>query len=136
EVMATPAREFWLKKAGCIKIDRSISDMVAIRNCVTVCQQGNLLGMFPEGRIQTDSNTDAVKSGAILIALQSSAPILPLYSQKPNKWWQRRLVVMGEPFYPAEQCAKKFPSMQDIQQLSAQLQTKIEECKKAYESHH
>ena len=134
EVMATPTREVLLTKAGCIKIDRSVSDMTAIRNCVAVLKEGKLLGMFPEGHIQTDGTTDQVNSGAILIASQADAPIIPFYGQKPRRWWHRRMVVMGEAFSPAQVAEKRFLSMQDIAQLSALLQTKIEECKQTYES--
>ena len=133
EVMATPAREFWLTKAGCIKIDRSISDMTAIRNCVTVLKEGNLLGMFPEGHIRQEGETDQIKSGAALIAMQAGAPIVPLYSKKPSRWWHRRNVVVGEPFFPGELCQKRFPSVADLEEISRRLSQKIEECKQVYE---
>ncbi|MBQ6818007.1 MAG: 1-acyl-sn-glycerol-3-phosphate acyltransferase [Clostridia bacterium] len=133
EVMATKVREFWLTRAGCIKIDRSISDMVAIRQCVTVLKAGKLLGMFPEGHIQRDGDMDSVKSGAVLISLQADVPVIPFYSQKPSRWWHRRRVIMGEPIHMKEICGKRFPSVADIEQLSTLLQTKMEECKSTYE---
>ncbi len=133
EVMATPIREFLLTKAGCIKIDRSISDMAAIRNCVGILKEGNLLGMFPEGRINREGEPDRIKSGAVLIALQAGAPIIPLYSKKPARWWHRRKVVVGEPFSPADVCQKRFPSVADLDQISHRLSQKIEECKVTYE---
>ncbi len=133
EVMAKSVRAFFLKLMGCIKIDRGISDIDAVRKAVSVIKDGHTLAIFPQGRIEKEDGVSDIKSGAVLIALQSGAPIIPVYSRPPLKKSKRRLYVVGEPFYASEYCKKKFPSVSDINNISEQLLEKINGCRAVYE---
>lgn len=134
EVMSGGLKTVLLKLMGCIKVDRNISDIEAIRNSVNVIKKGHTLAIFPQGHIERENEISSIKSGAVLIALQSGAPIIPVYSKKPKKWFFRRTLVIGEPFYCNDYCKKKFPSVTDIDSLSALLLEKINECRAVYES--
>ncbi len=133
EVMSKPARAFLLKLMGCIKIDRGISDIDAVRKAVSVIKDGHTLAVFPQGRIEKEDGVSDIKSGAVFIALQSGAPIVPVYSKPPLKKSKKRLFVVGEPFYASECCKKKFPSVSDINSISEHLSEKINECRAVYE---
>lgn len=134
EVMSGGFRTVLLKLMGCIKVDRNISDIEAIRNSVNVIKNGHTLAIFPQGHIERKQEISSIKSGAVLIALQSGAPIIPVYSRKPKKWFCRRTLVIGEPFYCFEYCKKKFPSVADIEKLSAILLEKINECRIVFDN--
>lgn len=121
-----------LKWAGCIRIDRNISDIESIRTCVNKLKQGYPLVMFPQGGIKREQDVEEIKTGAILIALQAKVPILPIYSEKPKKWYQRRKAVIGEPLFCSEHCSKKMPSMADMEHLSKLLLEQIQACEKEY----
>lgn len=118
---------------GCIKIDRNISDIEAIRKSVNVLKNGKLLAMFPEGGIHRDGEVDTVKSGAALIALQAKVPILPVYSEKRKHWYQRRLVVIGEAFDPKELCERKIPSLKEMENISLKIKDCLNDCQDTYE---
>jgi len=121
-----------LKGMGCIKIDRSISDIEAIKKSVSVLKNDKVLTMFPQGGVKADDNIDEVKSGAALIALQANVPIIPVYTNK-KKTLQRQVLVIGEPFYCKDYCEKKIPSVKDLANISTMLTKKMQECKKRYE---
>lgn len=116
--------------AGCgaIRIDRNIADMEAIRRCVALLKEGHVLGVFPQGQITKTQEVSALKHGAVLMALQSDVPILPMYIAPREKWYKSRNVIIGEPIYPRELCAKKFPSTADLQKISEILATEMNRC--------
>ncbi len=132
EVMNGGIKTILLKLMGCIRVDRNVSDIDAMRSSVETIKNGHTVAIFPQGHIEAELSS--IKSGAVLIALQSGAPIIPVYSRKPKKWFQRRTLVIGEPFYCSEYCKKKFPSMADIDNLSALLLEKINECRTVFDN--
>ncbi|MBQ3230994.1 MAG: 1-acyl-sn-glycerol-3-phosphate acyltransferase [Clostridia bacterium] len=132
-VMRNPVISTLLRGVGCIKIDRNISDIEAIRKAASVLKDGRILTIFPQGGIKDAGSVAQIKAGAVLLALQTDVPIIPSYSQKTNHWWQRRRIVIGDAIDPKALCAKKMPSMADINNISATLLERIEECREQYE---
>lgn len=124
---------FWLKQAGCIKIDRNTTDIEAIRNSVSVLKDGKLLLLFPQGQIVQDDSNDKLKSGAVLMALQANVPIIPMYSNKRSHKFGFRRIIIGEPFYCSQYCKKKLPSVAETEQISDLLSQKINECKAVFQ---
>lgn len=132
-VMRNPVVAWLLRGAGCIKIDRNISDIEAIRRAVDVLKDGRGLAMFPQGGISHEEEFSQIKSGAILIALRAGVPIVPMYgSRKKTPWYRPTTVVIGEPLDCCEYCKKKMPTMAEIEAASAALLDRMEECRKAY----
>lgn len=134
EVMKNKVIEVLLKGMGCIKIDREASDINAIKKCVSVLKEGKLLGIFPQGGIHKEE-TDQIKSGAVLIAMQAGVPIIPVYIAKRKNIFKRQIAVIGEAFDPKEHCPKRFPSVNDIAEVSSKLLAEMERCKHAYEQY-
>ena len=82
------AREFceqrafgwFLRTCEVIPVSRSGSDMAATRAAIRYAQRGDLISMFPEGRINlTERLMLPVRPGAIMVALRARAPLLPCY---------------------------------------------------------
>ncbi len=132
-VMRGKLKSLLLKESGCIKIDRNISDLEAIKKCVSILKQGRPLCMFPQGSLRQQEEAVEVKSGAVLMALQAGVPIIPMYSPKREHWWKRKLVVIGKPMDCRDYVTKKIPSMGDIETASAALQEAMEACREASE---
>ncbi len=132
-VMKNRFLAFWLKKAGCIKIDRTKTDIEAIRNSVSVLKNGKLLLMFPQGKIIRNEESNSLKSGAVLMAIQANVPIIPVYSGARRHKLGFRKIVFGRPIFCSEICKKKFPSVSDMESISKLLQSRIDECKKTFE---
>lgn len=127
-VMNGSMRSKMLAGLGAIRIDRNIADMEAIRRCVGLLKEGHVLGVFPQGQITKTQEVSDVKHGAVLMALQAGVPIIPMYIQPHSKGCKGRDVVIGDPIYPNELCAKKIPSTADIQKISEILAAEMNRC--------
>jgi len=61
-----------------IPVRRGEADLDAIRACLKVLQDRNILAIAPEGTRSYDGHLLQAQSGIVLIALRSGAPILPM----------------------------------------------------------
>lgn len=97
EIMDSKAGGF-LKACGCIKIDRNNVTMSSMRVITDALKNGEVVSMFPQGRISTGEDEGAkFKSGMVLMAIRSKAPIVPVYVKPREGFWSRLNVVIGEP---------------------------------------
>ena len=71
---------WFLRTCEVIPVSRSGSDTAATRAAIRYAQRGDLISMFPEGRINmTEELLLPVRPGAIMVALRAKAPLLPCY---------------------------------------------------------
>jgi 1-acyl-sn-glycerol-3-phosphate acyltransferase len=69
-----------LRLCDVIPVRRGAIDPTAVRVAIRLVKQGELVGIFPEGRInETERLLLPGRSGAALIALKARAPIVPCY---------------------------------------------------------
>ncbi len=83
------AREFfniplggWILRdvMGCIPVSRAGIDTAATKAAIRLAQQGEVIGMFPEGRInETDQLLLPARPGVALIALRARVPVVPMF---------------------------------------------------------
>lgn len=130
-VMQGKLRSLLLKGIGGIRIDRNLADIEAINKSITKLKEGYLLTIFPQGGINKDDDIDNVKSGAVLMAIRANAPIIPMYIVPKNKWYKRKLVIIGETIYPSDICQSKFPTTKDINAVTDRLVSELNKCKSA-----
>lgn len=70
----------WLfRKLEMIPVERSGRDLAATRSALRVLEQGRILGVFPEGRIETARTLLPFQTGVALLAQRSGAPVYPAY---------------------------------------------------------
>lgn len=75
-----PAFRRLLRLCEVIPVRRGSVDMAAIRTAIRLVANGELVGIFPEGRINTTAQVLLPgRSGAAMIALKTGAPIVPCY---------------------------------------------------------
>ncbi len=75
-----PALGWFLRATRAIPTNRGGMDTAATKLAIRSASQGDLVGMFPEGRInRTDEFMLPARPGAILVALKARVPILPCY---------------------------------------------------------
>lgn len=96
----------WLiRKFGGFAVNRGKGDTSAIDTAKALVEQGELMGIFPEGTRSKDGTLGRAKSGAALIASQTGASILPVgivaKGQKVRPF-RRSTVVFGELLTPEE----------------------------------
>jgi 1-acyl-sn-glycerol-3-phosphate acyltransferase len=77
--------EFWvfhrlLQTCGVISVNRGGADRAAIKEAIRLISSGELVGIFPEGRINTTPQTLLPgHPGAALIAMKAHATVVPCY---------------------------------------------------------
>lgn len=71
----------WLMKTlEIIPVERRGSDISSIKSAIRLAAEGELVGMFPEGAINTSEDLmRTVRPGALLVALKARVPIVPCY---------------------------------------------------------
>lgn len=70
----------WLfKKAGCIPVDRTGRPEQALRQALRALQQGEVIALFPHGKIHLDSDPPRkIKGGVARLASWSGAPVFSI----------------------------------------------------------
>jgi len=80
EYHASKAFGWFLTMCETIPVSRGGIDTAATKLSIRLAEQGGLVGMFPEGRINATENFMlACRPGAILVAIRSQVPLLPCY---------------------------------------------------------
>jgi 1-acyl-sn-glycerol-3-phosphate acyltransferase len=69
----------FLKRVNAHPINRSGVDRAALKLCVDLVKQGQMLLIFPEGTRTSDGSLQEPKAGAAMIAYQAGAAILPAF---------------------------------------------------------
>jgi 1-acyl-sn-glycerol-3-phosphate acyltransferase len=80
EYFKMPVAGWFLRQTGAIPTRRGGVDTTATKAAMRFAQEGELVGMFPEGRINvTEELLLPVRPGAALVALRAKVPMLPCY---------------------------------------------------------
>ena len=123
----------WLFTHGfkCIGIDRENFSFASFKEITDNLKVGNIVTIFPEGSV--DLNKEGVrmfKNGAVMMALRSGAPIIPVYIKRREHWYSRLIVAMGEPIDPNDFRSGTILTKTDLDNASAYLreqEQKLEE---------
>ena len=87
----------------CICIDRDNFSFASFKEITDNLKVGNIVTMFPEGRVNlSKEGVQAFKNGAVMMALRSGAPIIPVYIRRRKHWFSRLIIGMGEPIDPKD----------------------------------
>ena len=68
-----------LRELGVIPVTRSGRDMAAMRAAMRALENGQLLGIFPEGKIETSRQILPFQTGVALMAMKMKVPVYPAY---------------------------------------------------------
>ncbi len=76
EACDTPILGAFYKKLGAFPVDREGKDIKAIRTCMSVLKEENVLGIFPEGTRILGGKVSQAKPGVALIAKRAKATLV------------------------------------------------------------
>ena len=80
EYCAHPALAWIFRIAESIPVNRAGVDTAATKMAIRFAKQGDLVGLFPEGRINSSGRLLLPgRSGAALIAVRAGVPVIPCY---------------------------------------------------------
>lgn len=105
ELFRVPLLSPLITALGAFPVRRGEGDRAAIQTAFRIIRQGGVLGMFPEGhRNKSKKGLLRFQTGAIRIAAQAGAPILPVVIVREKGVWpfRRMRVVFGKPVTAGE----------------------------------
>jgi 1-acyl-sn-glycerol-3-phosphate acyltransferase len=129
ELFRIPIVGWALRSIGSYPVNRGKNDVSAIKKSLTYLKAGEKIAIFPEGtRIRTDEDADA-KRGAVRIADQMSAPVVPVYVPRSKKLFHSYTIIFGVPYLVNPE--KKKLSQNDYNKMADDLMARIAALKQA-----
>ncbi|MBR4868598.1 MAG: 1-acyl-sn-glycerol-3-phosphate acyltransferase [Clostridia bacterium] len=108
-----------------IYVNRNQQNMEMMATCIRILDRNGTIGVFPQGRLPVNGKPFPFKPGVIYLALQSNAPIVPIYTNGNYGLRKRATVVIGKPIYIKDWCKTQNPGEQEIKALTLQLQNEV-----------
>ncbi|MDD2619262.1 MAG: lysophospholipid acyltransferase family protein [Syntrophomonadaceae bacterium] len=102
ELFKNPLMAALMKKLEVIPVKRGETNRAAIKSALTVLEQNQVLGIFPEGARKKTGDDLKAQAGVAMIAVKSGAPILPVACIGSNRnlpigWLKPLLIRVGPP---------------------------------------
>lgn len=121
----TKLKTWFFTRMHCIVVDKNNFSMRSLHAVCDSLKEGRLVTIFPEGGINHQNKHEMLsfKSGAALMAFQSNAPIIPACIIPRKHWYNRQIILLGDPVYVREICGDK-PSLADLNRASEYLREK------------
>jgi 1-acyl-sn-glycerol-3-phosphate acyltransferase len=79
EYYEIPGLKTILRNLGMIPVARNGRDMSAMREAMRTLHNGQVLGVFPEGRIETSRELLPFQTGVAMLAIKTGVPVFPAY---------------------------------------------------------
>ena len=107
ELFAIPIVRGVMTAWGAVKLDRSGSDIAAIKKSIELVENGEIISIFPQGHRfpGVDPGSTPIKSGAGLVAHRSGCDVIPVFIKtKNNKYgiFKRVELFYGKPIKNSE----------------------------------
>ncbi len=102
ELFKVPVLAQLISALGAFPVDRGGADVAAIRKTVSMVEDGELVGIFPQGTRHpgVDPRTTEVKNGVGMIAYRAKSSVVPVYIKtKKNRTmlFRKTKIIVGEP---------------------------------------
>ena len=122
---------FFLRAIGGIKVERYSHDFTFIGKCKKILDKGGVVEIYPEAMINQsgDGGLLEFKPSVVYLALESGAPIVPVYNAVKYFSFKRGDVIIGEPIYLRELYDDTLSEKDNITNMTEMLRNKILELK-------
>ncbi|GED66643.1 1-acyl-sn-glycerol-3-phosphate acyltransferase [Brevibacillus reuszeri] len=97
ELFRIPVLNFLLIKFGAFPVKRGAGDRAAIRSTLKLLEEGQILGIFPEGARSKTGEPGEAKPGTAMFALKSQAAVVPVAIIGPYRMFRPVKIVYGKP---------------------------------------
>ena len=117
-----------------IPVERSGRDMAAMRSALRSLSQGRILGIFPEGSIETTRDLKPFQPGVALMAIKAGVDVYPAYidgtmrnKDMPTAYRVRNYAVLR--FGPAVQFDRSSTTRENLEAASVAIQAAVQALK-------
>ena len=122
-----PFMSVFLFLAGTIRVDREDHDFSFLGKCRKILDGGGVVEIFPEARLPKRGEPLPLpfKPSTVYLALESGAPIIPVYHDGVRYFSKRVSVIVGTPMCPRELYDETLSEKENIHFITEQLRSKI-----------
>ena len=114
ELYQTPLGKFFFRSLLAFPVNRHTADLTSLKRAVSVLEQGQVFGIFPEGTRSATKELIPLEHGAAFLALRTRVPVIPVYIHPDSYVKTRPRFIVGNPI--------EF-KLDGVQGRSAQLET-------------
>jgi 1-acyl-sn-glycerol-3-phosphate acyltransferase len=125
ELFENPVMRFILYLADAFPVDRSKNDITAVKKALSVVKNDGVLGIFPEGTRRPEGKLGTPKSGSVMLAIKSGAPIVPVGIKNIEK--DGRITISIGKAFTMDQFSKRRLSKKERKKASKYIKSKIQE---------
>ena len=86
-----------LKSLGAFPIHRGTGDVGAIKGALAILRSEHPMLIFPEGKRVRDGKEVQAKPGAVMLAIKTKTPIVPVCISGGYRFWSKIVIHYGEP---------------------------------------
>jgi len=97
ELYRNPLLRFIFQRTNMVPVKRGQNDRQAMRASLKYLNQGEILGVFPEGTRSKTAELLDFFDGAVYFAMKTGAPLIPAAIIGQYRWFTSMQVVYGEP---------------------------------------
>lgn len=126
---------FVLKALGTIRVDRNTNDFDFIGKCCSILDKNGVVELYPEAKIPSKDDTELLpfKPSVTYLALESGAPIIPVYTDGNYFTKKRNHIMIGKPIDVTELYDNNLSEKENITLITEQLREKINGLKNTLE---
>lgn len=117
----------FLKAIGGIRADRESYDFSFVARCKKILSRGGVVEIYPEGRLPRPGEERPLpfKPSTVYLALESGAPIIPVYTNGKYFCKERTRVIVGKPICVESLYDATLSEKENIANINAHLRKKI-----------
>lgn len=125
ELFKTKPLSWLMNKYGTFPVTRGKLDKVTLQKAYDVIEEGNILGVFPEGgRREGLTRQTKLKNGAAYMAVTTGAPVVPVAIKGSFKIFSKVRLRYGKPISFAEYKTDK-PDKEILNEVSSKIANAI-----------
>ena len=117
-----------LNLLGCVRVDRGQCDFSFMERLKAALDKGGVVEIFPESRLpdrETDTRPLPFKTSYVYLALESGAPIIPVYNNGCTFTRERLQVVIGKPIDARALYDPALSEKENVQNINLHVRRKI-----------
>ena len=120
-----------LKCLGGIKVDRNAKDFTFINKSVSVLDKNGVIEIYPESRLALPGEEKPLefKPSVVKIALESDAPIIPVYHTGKMAKKERNRIMIGTPIVVSDLFDENLSEQENLKNIASILREKVLELK-------
>ncbi len=114
---------------GCVSVERSQHDFTFLEKLKSVLMRGGVAEIYPEARLPKKGEESPMefKPSYVHLALETDAPIIPIYNSGKIAGSRREYIVIGKPIHATELYDDSLSEKENIQKINDYVRSKIVE---------